>query len=101
MGRSESIRKLYCGTCSVGLHTQCITLASPDAVCLCAAEGHTAEMHPALKRVAHRTQRRAPVSGAMREIDYELEPYEVRGPGGVSETHSTKSAPRDDIQERN
>jgi hypothetical protein len=97
MTRDTVNRRLahYCASCAVGLHDDCVTLLSPDATCLCEAEGHTSEIHPAIKGTVWQKSRSV-IQGPMRDVDYEEEPYEVRGPGGVSETHVTKSKPRDD-----
>jgi hypothetical protein len=88
----------YCGACAVGLHDDCVTLLSPDATCLCEAEGHTSEIHPAISGNVYRVQRGL-YQGPMRDVDYDEEPFEIRGPGGVSETHATKSAPADDREQ--
>lgn len=83
----------------VGLHDTCVTTISPVATCLCEAEGHTSELHPAITGRAFRYWR-TNQRGGVRDVDYDEEPFEQRGPGGgVSETHATKDKPRDDREQ--
>lgn len=91
-----------CGPCSVDLHWNCLTDGATAPVdtsgnnayqCVCAAEDHETFLHPGLTGRVFRTERTT-VKGPMREVDYELEPYETRT---QLETGATKNKPRDDL----
>lgn len=67
-----------CHTCEVQRHEQCIVILDPLATCSCEEVNHQLAIHPEL--TGHLAQRSLPKRGEMREIDYELEPFEQFGP---------------------
>jgi len=89
MTRDTYVR--VCHTCEVQLHEQCIVFEKvragelPDnnatalrGNCFCFDAQHQIGIHPAL--TGHFAQRTLPKRGQMREVDYDLEPFEQVGP---------------------
>jgi hypothetical protein len=90
-----------CGPCGVRNHEQCITVVTPEqaaegiepGLCGCEATDHRALDHPAFGEVYR--EERGPRFGPMRDVDYDLEPYEVYT---NNEANVSKSKPRDDLE---
>ena len=80
----------FCGPCAVGAHDLCPGIGS---TCGCAQIEHKLE-HPAISGGLY-NEKVGKRYGEMRDVDYELEPYETRS---FNETGATKSKPRDDLE---
>lgn len=87
-----------CSPCNVGLHDSCLVYANAGASCICLNEMHTTFEHPGLHGRVFRKDYWSPqtTDQPVREVDYELEPFEQH-PAGTTKANQDK--PADDLED--